>query len=308
MVGNLTVRRLGGSLGAEITGVRLAGDMAESQVTQLRRALLANKVIFVRDQGHLDDDGHLAFAKLLGPLAGANPLVNEAPDKQKRLVELRAGPSVDRATSFSSYSAVWHTDVSFIDRPPSISILRALTIPSFGGDTLWANTVQAYAAMSSAFKTLVRTLVACHTSNYKTPEDPDPPFQTNHPVVRVHPETGEPSILLGMYAKYLVGFEREESQAIMRAIQRHIERPENTVRWNWRTGDVAIWDNRATQHYALSDYTEARLMRRATLAGDVPVGLDGRKSEIIKGDASHFSPIHCPPRLSAVRPMVNPVY
>jgi alpha-ketoglutarate-dependent taurine dioxygenase len=117
-------------------------------------------------------------------------------------------------------------------------------------------------------------------------------FETEHPVVRVHPETGEPSLVLGHFVRRFVGFKSADSNDLFALLQRHVITLENTVRWNWREGDVAIWDNRSTQHYAVADYDDhSRLLHRVTLAGEVPVGLDGRRSVVRKGDATSYSPV-----------------
>jgi taurine dioxygenase len=116
-------------------------------------------------------------------------------------------------------------------------------------------------------------------------------FETEHPVVRVHPETAEPALLLGSFARRLVGCSSSESAAVLAALQSYVTRPENTVRWRWAAGDVAFWDNRATQHYAIYDYGSLpRRMQRVTLAGVPPLSLRGEPSRSIAGDASHYTP------------------
>ena len=111
-------------------------------------------------------------------------------------------------------------------------------------------------------------------------------------MVRVHPETGERALLLGHFIRRIVGLSTPDSQDVFNLLQRHVIRLENTVRWSWHPGDIAIWDNRATQHYAVDDYgDQARLLHRITLAGDVPVSVDGAPSTPRKGDASHYSPV-----------------
>jgi alpha-ketoglutarate-dependent sulfate ester dioxygenase len=115
-------------------------------------------------------------------------------------------------------------------------------------------------------------------------------FETEHPVVRIHPETGEPSLLLGHFVRSFTGLSSADSAEVFQLLQRHVTRLENTVRWSWRPGDVAIWDNRATQHYAVADYGDhPRLLHRITIAGPVPVGISGDTSATRKGDASFYS-------------------
>ena len=114
-------------------------------------------------------------------------------------------------------------------------------------------------------------------------------YETEHPVVQNHPETGEPALLLGGFAQRLVGHQSTESADILRTLQSYVTRPENTVRWHWRAGDIAVWDNRSTQHYAIYDYgTQHRRVHRVTTAGVTPVGLDGRPSVALQGDPTDY--------------------
>jgi alpha-ketoglutarate-dependent sulfate ester dioxygenase len=117
-------------------------------------------------------------------------------------------------------------------------------------------------------------------------------FETEHPVVRVHPETGERALVLGHFVRRFVGLNSEDSAALLALLQRHVTKLENTVRWTWRPGDIAVWDNRSTQHYAVDDYDDhPRRLHRITLAGDIPVSIDGIASVVRKGDATGFSPV-----------------
>ena len=169
----------------------------------------------------------------------------------------------------------WHTDVTFVDRVPAISVLRAVHLPPYGGNTVWANTVAAYDALPAPLKALVDDLWAVHTNSYdyaqrdEESEEPDANytradfasqlFETEHPVVRVHPETGERSLVLGHFVKAFTGLNTAESIALFTLLQNRVTRLENTIRWTWQPGDVAMWDNRATQHYAVADFgTEYR--------------------------------------------------
>ena len=294
----VTVTRIGGRIGARIDGVRLGGHLDPGTVAQIRAALLEHKVVFFRDQ-HLDDAEHLAFAELMGPLTTAHPTVNTG---SERVLSLAATKGM-AANS-------WHTDVTFVDRVPAISILRGVTIPAYGGTTNWANTVAAYDHLPTPLRALVDTLWAVHTNEYDYvafSEDPDhdldadaqvfdrdefarTTFETEHPVVRVHPETGERALVLGHFVKSFVGLNTAESHALFHLLQNRVTRLENTVRWTWAEGDVAMWDNRATQHYAVADFgDQPREVRRITVAGDVPVSVDGRRSVVRQGDAAAYS-------------------
>jgi len=292
-----TVVRIGGRIGARIDGVRLGPDLPAGAVTAVRAALLAHKVIFFRGQGHLDDESQLGFARLLGEPTAAHPTVRGST------------AHILPIDSERSQANSWHTDVTFVDRIPAASILRAVHLPPYGGTTTWANTVSAYEALPLPLKNLADQLWAVHTNSYDYAADAEViseqleqrlapyreefrslEFETEHPVVRVHPETGERALLLGHFVREFVGLNTKESHALFHLLQDRVIRLENTVRWSWEPGDVAIWDNRATQHYAVADYDDHhRLLHRITLAGDIPVGIDGARSIIRNGDAAHFS-------------------
>ncbi|RVX38402.1 taurine dioxygenase [Nonomuraea polychroma] len=294
---SLSIAPVAGRIGAQITGVRLGGDLPADVVAEIRQALLRHKVIFFRGQEHLDEQSQVAFATLLGEPTTAHPTVPGL-DGNTHVLDLdyRNGQKVDR----------WHTDVTFVDRPPLASVLRAVTVPDAGGDTLWTNTVTAYEHLPAELRDLLDRLRAVHTNAYDYArlagaDDQarkyaevfaSTVFETEHPVVRVHPETGERSILLGDFAKRLVGLSSSTSAGLLRLIQEHVTEVENTVRWRWAPGDVAVWDNRATQHRVVHDFgDQPRRLHRVTIAGDVPVGVDGRPSVALAGDAAAYSPI-----------------
>ncbi|MET9346473.1 TauD/TfdA dioxygenase family protein [Streptomyces termitum] len=284
----VTVRKVGGRLGAVISGVRLGGDLAPETVAEIRSALLTHKVVFFRGQNHLDEEAHEAFGRLLGTPV-AHPTV----------------PSTDGRYSFpidSDHGAranQWHTDVTFVPAYPAFSILRAVVVPPYGGNTLWANTATAYENLPEPLRNLADALRAVHSNAYDyaalrpdaVPERlarfrdvfASTKFLTEHPVVRVHPETGERTLLLGNFVQRISGLTGADSRVLVQLLQSHVERPENTVRWQWEAGDVAIWDNRATQHYGVDDSDDHdRKLRRVTIDGDVPVGVDGRASELLE--------------------------
>jgi taurine dioxygenase len=295
-----TVTKVGGKLGAIVGGVRLGGDLAPETVAAVRQALLTHKVIFFRDQQHLDDAGQLAFAKLLGTPTLAHP-TSKSLDGSEHVLPIDSDYS--KANS-------WHTDVTFVDRIPAISLLRAVTLPAYGGATSWANTVTAYESLPLPLKALVDRLWAVHSNVYdyagrldesrlggvdvKVQEHHDQfvsqLFETEHPVVRVHPETGERSLVLGHFVRRFVGLTSTETTQLFQLLQNRVTNLDNTVRWQWQPGDLAIWDNRATQHYGVADYDDQpRRLHRITLAGEVPVSVDGVRSTPRTGDAEHFS-------------------
>ncbi|MEU4316564.1 TauD/TfdA family dioxygenase [Nocardia sp. NPDC024068] len=299
-----SVVKLGSRIGARIDGVRLAGDLGPAVVEVIRKALVEHKVIFFRDQDQLTEDGQYEFAELLGSPTTPHPTVTSHGEK-----------SLAIDSEYGSANS-WHTDVTFVDRIPKASILRAVTLPSYGGSTTWASTVAAYDSLPGPLRELAESLRAVHTNVYDyvgrhgqqpgakarehRAEFESSLYETEHPVVRVHPESGERALLLGHFVKNFAGFSSTESQTLFRLFQDRVTRLENTVRWDWAPGDVAIWDNRATQHYAVNDYDDQpRRLTRITLAGDIPVGVDGRTSTVITGNAEHYSVIDQPRRLAS---------
>ena len=253
---------------------------------------MTHKVIFFRDQHHLDDQQQLAFAGLLGTPIG-HPAAS--------VLAAKNAPVITPINSEYGKANRWHTDVTFAANYPAASILRAVTLPSYGGSTLWASTAAAYEQLPEPLKCLVENLWAVHSNRYdyvteeavvsmtdaqrafrQAFEKAD--FRTEHPVVRVHPETGERTLLAGDFVRNFVGLDSHESDVLFELLQRRITLPENTIRWNWEQGDVAIWDNRATQHRAIDDYDDQpRLMHRVTLMGDVPVNVHGERSRVLSG-------------------------
>lgn len=294
---HIQVQPIGGRIGAEIQGVKLSADLADEVVNEINQALLQHKAIFFKDQQHLDDVAQEAFAARLGtPLN--HPTV-PVKDGSAHILEIDSRGA--RADS-------WHTDISFIDAYPKASILRSVVAPAVGGNTVWANTTAAYNDLPEELKTLADSLRAIHSNNFDYAVKVSVPkealekyknyfnsteYETEHPLVRVHPETGEKTLLLGHFFKSFVGYSSSESRRLFDLFQSYVEKLENIVSWRWSAGDVAIWDNRATQHRAINDYGDQhRVVRRVTLEGDVPVGVDGRPSrelrKDVKQDISNF--------------------
>ena len=192
----------------------------------------------------------------------------------------------------------WHTDLTFIERPPAFCLLHAKVIPPVGGDTIWANCVTAYASLPSGLRALADKLRIVHSNDCDFTDDTigtrssyiSARYDAEHPAVRVHPETGEKALLVGGFARSVVGFSPAAGRDLIRTLQEYVIKPENTVRWQWRVGDMAIWDNQATMHYAIYDYgTEHRRGERLTIVGDAPVGPDGRPGRALTGDTSAYS-------------------
>jgi alpha-ketoglutarate-dependent sulfate ester dioxygenase len=282
---NFEVHPIAGHIGAEVVGVRLSGELESTTVEEIRRALLKYEVIFFRGQTHLDEPSHEAFGRLLGNIV-PHPTVPSV--RGTEAVLNIDGTNGNRAVA-------WHTDVTFVDAYPQASILRALVVPTHGGDTVWANTAAAYHSLPLKLREISDNLWAVHSNayDYSVPSANLKPdalrryfevfsstvYETEHPVVRVHPETQERTLVLGAFVQKFVDLPKADSRTLFNLIQSYVTRVENTVRWRWSVGDVAIWDNRATQHAAVDDYgDQPRLHRRVTVAGDVPVSIDGRRS------------------------------
>lgn len=295
----LDIRPVGGRIGAEIRGVQLSGDLDTETVRAIEAAVVRHKVVFFRGQHNLDNAAHEAFASLFGDPV-AHPTVPVAEGSQY-LLEL------DSKEGYAASS--WHTDVTFVDAYPKGSILRAITVPEAGGDTVWTNTETAYESLPEPLRQLANTLWAVHTNDYDYATTlgaggevseaqqnyqkqhrtvfTSTIYETEHPVVRVHPVSGQRSLLLGHFVRNFVGLNKADSQRIFNVLQDHVTREENVVRWRWEPGDVAFWDNRATQHRAVADFAlQRRTLRRATVHGEVPVGIDGRSSHTLRQEAN----------------------
>ncbi|MGY4230652.1 alpha-ketoglutarate-dependent taurine dioxygenase [Bradyrhizobium sp. USDA 4503] len=272
-------------IGAEVKNIELSGDLPDRTIAAINSLLLEHKVIFFRNQRHLNDVEQERFAARFGKLT-PHPMLGAARGTAS-LLELDS-------TRGGSRADVWHADGTFADAYPKILVLRAVVMPTFGGDTVWSNTASAYLDLPPPLKRLAEELWAVHSNVFDYAgiarvREVDKKhfdevftrtvFETEHPVVRVHPETGERTLVLGALVKHFVGISKYDGQKLFDLFQSHITAPENTVRWNWLEGDIAIWDNRATQHYAVNDYGDRhRVVRRATIEGDVPISVDGRSS------------------------------
>ncbi|MFE0330599.1 TauD/TfdA dioxygenase family protein [Streptomyces sp. NPDC003753] len=300
------VRPVAGHIGAEISGVDLAGDLPDAAVSAIRSAVLRWKVVFFRDQ-KLDHSAHVALARrfgepvVLGRRGSASPRdVPEVETTADRL-ELggRYGMDHDEWLRRRRHSLLrgWHCDHGARVDPPAATILRAESVPPYGGDTQWSNLAAAYAGLSEPVRRFVDGLRAEHRLGVGYQPRPgddaylrhllDHQVATEHPLVRVHPETGERVLFVnGYYVEQILGLSRAESAHILQMLLEQATRPEYTVRFRWEAGSVAFWDNRATVHLAPSDLVgpeHPRIMHRVMLAGDVPVGPDGRPSSPITG-------------------------
>jgi taurine dioxygenase len=201
----------------------------------------------------------------------------------------------------------WHTDVTFVVNPPQLSTLRSIVIPPYGGETQIADAGAAYRSLPEVLRTFADSLWAVHTNAYDYAVAPESlsqeaeerravftsiDYETVHPVVRVHPLTGERGLFIGGFARRILGLSTDESRDILRLLQAYVTRPEHVLRWRWAPDELVLFDNRITQHYAIDNYDDLpRRLHRVTVAGDIPVGADGGRSYSIKGDASHHPPV-----------------
>ena len=303
---DLDIRPLAGRIGAQIDNIRLTGDLPDATVTAIEAALVKYKVIFFRNQGQLDDTEQERFAARFG---------NVVPHPT---VPARAGTAMLELDSTDGRGRAdrWHTDMTFLDAYPKISVLRGVIIPPFGGDTVWANTVAAYDGLPPVLKTLAESLWALHSNLFdyaaarphasaaavKQYEDvfASTVYETEHPVVRVLPRTGERSLVLGHFVRRFVGYSQSDTNHLFEMLQSPTTKLENTVRWRWNAGDVAMWDNTATQHCAINDYGEQkRVVRRSTVLGEVPVSIDGRTSATKSKTIKPAAPVHSTPSQAA---------
>jgi taurine dioxygenase len=285
----LDVRRVAGNIGAEIRGLDISAGINDATMAAVRQAILHHKVVYLRGQ-QLDYDAQVAFGRRLGELTQGHPIFPPPAERPfLREIDSRQGTRANH----------WHTDLTFLDRPPAFAILHAIVIPPVGGDTMWANGASAYLSLPPELRDLADRLRIVHSNDcdYIDATMPDgrtgyiaTRFETEHPAVRVHPETGERSLMVGGFATRVAGFSPSASRDILRTLQDHAIAPEQTVRWSWSVGDLVIWDNRSTQHYAIYDYgTEHRRCERVTVAGDVPVGVDGRPAVVLAGESSSYT-------------------
>ncbi|MFH8284212.1 TauD/TfdA dioxygenase family protein [Streptomyces antibioticus] len=292
----LDIRKVTAHIGAQVSGVDLAQPLDADTVAALREALNVHKAL-VFDDVHLDDAGQQAFARHFGDLTTAHPTV----------AAVDGAPNVLPVDSEQGSANHWHTDVTFVLNPPQASTLRALTLPPYGGETLIASSAAAYRQLPEPLRRLADTLWAEHTNDYDyavPAEEIDEEraaqrarftsikYRTAHPVVRVHPLTGERGLFIGGFAQRIVGLSAGESRKLLDLLQSYVVRPENILRHRWSENQLVLFDNRITQHYAVDNYDrQARRLHRVTVAGDVPVGIEGKESYSIEGDAAHYTPV-----------------
>jgi alpha-ketoglutarate-dependent taurine dioxygenase len=282
----LDVRKLSGTIGAEIRGVDLKTTLDPATVAAIRGALLDHKVIFFPGQ-HLDPDQHLAFAGHFGEITPAHPVIPGIDGHPEVFqIDYTLARQVVRDPKAYGTNSTWHTDVTFVERPPLGSILNAITIPESGGDTLFSDQRAAYEALSAPLRDLLDGLTAVHSGERQfgallakrkgggewEGEQVTELEPVSHPVVRTHPETGARSLFVNAgFTSHIAELTRAESDALLGFLYQHSTRPEFVVRYHWEAGDLGFWDNRVTQHSVVQDFgTQPRVIQRVTIRGDAP--------------------------------------
>ena len=266
------IKQLSPMIGAELSGLKLSGDLPDTAIAEIRRALLEFKVVFFRDQHELTAAEHIAFARRFGDLEihPATPKGQEDPEILR----------ITHDETSKGRENAWHSDVTWRPEPSLGSILRAREVPPFGGDTLFSCMYAAYDALSPAMKEWVSGLTARHDIARvfagrlnKSIEELHAQYPVHeHPVVRTHPETGRRALYVNRaFTDQIVGLSKKESDWLLAHLYSFAAVPEHQCRFRWEAGSLAFWDNRACQHYAASDYfPQRRVMERVTVAGDRP--------------------------------------
>ena len=273
----ITVSRMAGALGAELSNIGLSQAHDPDQLDEVRDALHEFGVIVLRDQ-NITPERYLAFAQHFGDIL-PYPLVQGLPDYPDIV------PVLKKEDERVNFGGLWHSDTTYLERPPMGSMLLALELPPHGGDTIWSNMMMAYETLSDGMKDMLNGLTAINSSKKgsaaatradrrKDAAKDDSGLETTaeHPVVRTHPATGKKSLYVNFgHTIRFADMTEEESAPILNYLFRHQTKPEFTCQLRWTVGTIAFWDNRITQHNPINDYHGyRRLLHRITLAGEKP--------------------------------------
>ena len=276
----LALAPLAPALGAEISGVDLSRPLDDATAAAIRRALLDRQVLFFRDQA-LTPARQVAFAATFGPV-GTYPFAAPIAEHPQVIA------IVKEPHQTANFGGLWHSDTPYLERPSAGSVLYALEVPETGGDTIWASTARAWETLSEGLRATLLPLRAVHSAAKNKArlradplkggpvrglaEDTMEAMEAIHPVVRRHPETGRPALYLSpAHTVRFEGWSEAESAPLLDYLFRHMTAEENTVRFRWTAGTVAIWDNRCTLHYPLNDYHgQRRALHRVTIEGERP--------------------------------------
>jgi taurine dioxygenase len=270
------VQLLTGALGAKIRGIDL-NMLTDEGFGLIHDLLLKHQVVFIAGQADLTPEAHIALGRRFGEveLHPYLPRLDGYPEIV--IIDSENGGKVD----------VWHTDMTFHQSPPIASILHLVQVPTPGGDTMFTNQALVYERLSAPMRDFLDGLTAVH----QVRADGDYSSRAEHPVVRVHPETGRRSLYVNrLFTSHIPQLTRNESDALLEHLFRFAEGPQFTCRYHWQTGDVAIWDNRATQHYAVNDYAGIRRGQRITVLGDHPEGSPPRWADYQPAPGERYWP------------------
>ena len=269
-LGGMEIAQLSGPLGAEVWGLDLARGLDQNALAEVRAALAVHKVLAFRDQ-ELTPEQHVALTERLGG-ALRLPFIAPLAAHPEIIAVLKEAEERD----ISTFGGTWHSDFTFLEAPPSYTLLYALEAPQFGGDTAFANQILAYQELSTGMRELLDELHAVHSAaglaalyGESAKEAP----HATHPVVRTHDETGERALYVcRAFTERFTDWTREESRSVLNYLYSHTTRPEVQARHNWQAGDLVMWDNRCLLHYAVHDHgDDARVIHRTQVAGPVPV-------------------------------------
>jgi taurine dioxygenase len=274
----ITVKKLTANIGAEIGGVDLSLPLDAGTVAEIKQAFTDNIVIFFRNQKPLDDVEHIRVGRYFGTLD-----ISEIQPKPREHREVLV---LDQVAPKGEGADRWHRDRTYLEVPPLGSILQCVQRADLGGDTCWASMYAAYEALSPTMRKFIDGLSAKHSiarlASYskkvsETLGDRLNSWPTTvHPMVEVHPVSGRKALNVNAnWTESIVGMNHDESEALLGFLFEHTKSPEFHVRFNWSVNDVAFWDNRASCHYAVADYTSRRIMKRVALVGHKPVGPNG---------------------------------
>jgi taurine dioxygenase len=281
--GTPTVRPVAPSCGADIYGLDLADPTAD-ELAILHAALAEHSVVFVHGQS-LDAAQQVRLTSMLGEVLRV-PYIKPLDSHPDVIAVLKEADE----QRISTFGGTWHSDFSFLDEPPALTLLHAIELPAVGGDTVWSSQYAAFEALSPALQRVLESLRAVQTgwphgtsgpsagaavsrSVVMTRNDPSADREVLHPVVRVHPITGRRALFVNpVYTQRFEGMTVEESRPLLQFLFDHAVRAEFTCRLRWTPGTLAIWDNRCLLHLAINDYDGSRrLLHRTTTAGERPV-------------------------------------
>ncbi|HEY0167511.1 MAG TPA: TauD/TfdA family dioxygenase [Jatrophihabitans sp.] len=270
------VRLVAGALGAEISGIDV-NTLTDEAFDRIHQLLLAHQVVFITGQTELAPEAHIALGRRFGEVELHPYLPRLEGHPEIVIIDSEDGGKVD----------VWHTDMTFHQSPPQVSILRLLQVPETGGDTMFTNQCLVYEELSTPLRDFLDGLTAIHVIRIGN----EFTSRAEHPVVRVHPETGRRSLYVNrLFTSHIPQLSRNESDAILEYLFRFSEGPQFTCRYRWHAGDIAIWDNRVTQHYAVNDYRDVRRGQRVTVLGDHPTGDQPRWEHYVAAPGQRYWP------------------